>query len=626
MSPAYEQPAGKPLQRAVQNTAAGVPTRGGAALSKVAQGASTVFGRPSQERPADLEPRVGVNPNSYASQLASTVFGTPRHKRPAEPERPAQSSNPNSKAAQLVSTALPASQHMRLAESENTNTTTLANANSHVSQLSSTSLPQGEHKFPPPQEPPHRPAHALSTVAQNTSHSCVFGPPRYLEPPSPGAVLSQAEDGTSKCFAPGEWVLPTPRSSREGAPRTKAAMQVSTSMPCTRHRSAPPSRAREVLFPGDDPRLRVRRRPEDAAGDIHGVTAGYEARPHSTGEMLRSTVFGAPRHLSPPPQIQSKQGAPAGWNTRSGYNSSAVFPGQSKHEAPPMPAKEPRAYRAPASKTEQLESSGVGGLLGSPRVSKPTDQESARNQRTSNAFRGPRYFEDDAAGLAGTPRRSQAAVTRSSGNAPTPRSFIAASDDGTAGQGGLAPTSKAAQLRSSGVGGALGATQHPSAMANVAPLRLKTRLHDLNNPSLLNSEGFKRGPSDAKEGFQDNAAHATGHARIEYPTKEAVMLSRSYLKIEFDGLPPETTSHRLHEALSTLPYKPSVNCARSKVQVQYGGLEGMATGKGEAYLTGVPNDDHVHAAISEAQARGYFGSKGGRLAEARVKLDGRVRV
>ena len=599
------------LQGHILNNAAGVPSRGGAALSKVAQAVSSVFGRSKHTRPPEPEQRTSVNPNSSASQLASSCFGTPRHVRPDEPEK-AKLPNPNSKASQLASTSLPASGHARPAEPEKQKT---ARPNSHASQLSSTSLPQTAHAWPPPQAPRHRPAHALSSVAQNISHSHVFGEPRYLEPPPPGTLLSSAGDGSnSQCFAPGEWMLPTPRSARDGAPRTKAAMLASSSMPCTRRRAAAPPREREIIFPGDDPRLRVRRRSE-SAGDTHGLRADYDSRPHCTAEMQRSSVFGAALYTSPSPAVEKNPGVTGGW-TKSGRNNSAVFPGQTAHTAPPLPAKEPKAFRAPASKQEQLESSSVGNIISqSPRKPSSVVQPSAR----SSAIR--ESFLSDAAGLVGTPRHSRAGHAAVVTDAPTPRNLSSAFDNSTAGIArSLAPSTKAAQQRSRGVSDILGTSRHES------PTAAAKRLRDLNNPFLTNDKGFKRGPNSALEQQQDNVAHATGHSRIDPATNEQLRLCRSFFKIEFDGLPPEASSHRLHETLSALPYQPSITCARSQVKVQYGGLGGLATGKGEAWLIGVPDGEHTANAISEAQARGAFGSKGGRLAVARVKLDGRVRV
>ena len=46
--------------------------------------------------------------------------------------------------------------------------------------------------------------------------------------------------------------------------------------------------------------------------------------------------------------------------------------------------------------------------------------------------------------------------------------------------------------------------------------------------------------------------------------------------------------HRLHQALTSLPLEQTVSCARREVKVEYGGLNGRATGKATAYLIGVP--------------------------------------
>lgn len=98
-------------------------------------------------------------------------------------------------------------------------------------------------------------------------------------------------------------------------------------------------------------------------------------------------------------------------------------------------------------------------------------------------------------------------------------------------------------------------------------------------------------------------------------------LGTTLLKVEFNGLPPDATSHRLHQVLSALPYEQGVTVSRSKVKVDYGGLDMMATGKGEAQFRNVEDGERAMAALHDAQTRCLFG-KG---AAAHCKYDDSLR-
>lgn len=616
-APVQERPVVLSSARAAEpNDAAGVASRSSAKSTK-AQNASTVFGSPRHfrspapestavlERVTVLNDAAGLvtrdSAKSTVAQHASTVFGSPRHRRPAEPERQ-RSQTANSTAAQLASTALPATQHVRPPELD---LTSLANANSTKAQLASSVLPFGQrYETPPPtaSRRSHRSEWSSSagkptkspqtSLDQNTSASRVFGTPRYSEPPAPDALLSQEidKDGTRQSsFAPGEWLLPMPRSASEGAPRTKGAQLASTSMPGTRHNPPPPACMSDVNFPGDDPRLRVRGKAE-AAGISSLRREGKYTPRHSTPQQLRSSVFGTPRHTSPPPApvATPRSSASASAWSKSTRNNSSVFPNQTIHVPPQMPEK-PATSANPATCSEQLRSAGVSDVFG---------VESRVQPDSSNGNTGVHSARDSAHGI----------------------------NDESAGKvaGRLAPTTKAEQQRSSSI---FGTAQHRSPMSSrqsTGP-RFKDRNHALNNPTVLtNEQGFRRGPNNHVEQLASDASYATGHTKMSVPSPRTSKLGKSWLKIAFDGLPEDITTHRLHEKLSALPCDPSVSCARKGVEINYGGMGGLATGKAIAYLLGVPDDDHTANVLKEAQARGVFGGRGGKLANARVALDGRV--
>ena len=94
------------------------------------------------------------------------------------------------------------------------------------------------------------------------------------------------------------------------------------------------------------------------------------------------------------------------------------------------------------------------------------------------------------------------------------------------------------------------------------------------------------------------------------------------MHVEFDGLPPDAVSHRLHQTLSELPYDAGVTLNRNKVRVEYGGIDGMATGKGSAVFGNIPDGDRVMEALGDAQARGVFGKNG----SVRIATDNRKDV
>jgi len=403
----------------------------------------------------------------------------------------------------------------------------LGNANSKASQNASSAFGTPRYTAPPPQPLKRQPANALDSVAQNASSA--FGTPRYSEPPAPGALLTQqggGGQGTSKTFAPGEMLMPTPRSAADGAPRSRAAQQMSASLPGARYSKPEPQ---PPPPPKDNPR--------------------------STQEQQRSSLpmFGSPRFTEPPPPAAKGPAADASACTKAGRNNSSVFPGQTTHVAPPKPAKQPPAAAA-TTKAEQYASS----VFGTPRHVAPTPAPKDASPREYTGLRlGP---------------------PKSASRAPPPQSL----------RGGGAPV-------------------------------------------LLDERGQPRGPQTKAE--QQTSSVLGGTPTPAATAAQSAMrldLSKSFLKVEFDGLPPNADSHRLHQIVSSVAAhatakdgnEQGITCNRSKVKVEYGGLDGMATGKGSAQFRNVPDGDVLMSALSDAQARGAFG-KG---VKARLKFDDSVRA
>ena len=81
-------------------------------------------------------------------------------------------------------------------------------------------------------------------------------------------------------------------------------------------------------------------------------------------------------------------------------------------------------------------------------------------------------------------------------------------------------------------------------------------------------------------------------------------LSKSLMRVEFNGLPPDANTHRLHSSLSSLGYDPGVTVNPDRVKIKYDAINGRATGKGIAEFRNVPDQDRVMQAIRDGQASG----------------------
>ena len=465
MSQTYEKP--PPPEKAAGKSTGGA--RGGS---------SSIFGDPPPRPPPPPKPpkEVPNNPTTKAAQNASSVFGTPRYERPPDVEKA-----PSAGIFEQTKYERPPDPERK---------PKAAGAFSKASQGQSSVF--GSPRYQPPEkaekaEKAGKAPNATSKTAQNASS--VFGTPRYTKPPPADALLSQqGGGGDAKGFAPGEWLMPTPRSAADGAPRSREAQAQSASLPGTRYeRPAPP--------------------PPEPKQEIANSTAGQQ----------RSSVFGASEWTPPPkPDTKPQQG---------------VFPGQTVHKAPPKPPKEPPAPIA-ATKAEQYASS----VFGPPAFDKKP--EPLPPGQSPREYTGLRLGVPKSAARAPSPRPKEA-----------PR-FV--DENGKA----RPPISIAEQQTSVVFGG----TPTPQTLEASAEMRRN--------------------------------------------------LAKSFLKVDFDGLPPDQDSHRLHQVLSALPYDAGITVNRSKVKVDYSATNGLATGKASAQFRNVPDGDRVMAALGEAQAKGIFGRKG----------------
>lgn len=411
------------------------------------------------------------------------IFGDapPRPPPPPKPAKAPPPKTPTSKAEQNASSAFGTPRQYEKPDAFKPSGDIFGSSSTHVR---------------PPEPEKRKLPNATSKAEQNASS--VFGTPRYTKPPEPppagpaGVFPGQtmhakpAAGAIPKEFAPGEWIAPTPRSAKDGAPRSKAAQAQSASLPGTRFERPEP--------PPPPPKKEPAR---------------------SKNEQAASSVFGTPRYTEPPPKPPP------------GAGGGGPFPNAPKHPPPPpKPPKEPPPPIA-ASKAEQQQSS----VFGPPSYTKPPTPRAP----------APTYFGSKSVHRAPSPRPKE------------PPRFV---DPAT----GKARPPQTTQEQQTSLGG----------VANVL------------------------GGCYAAEGISQDRIHR----------------ARSFVKVEFDGLPPDQDSHRLHQALSALPYEPGITVNRSKVKVDYGGIDGRATGKASAQFRNVPDGDTMMATLAAARARGLFGRNG----------------
>ena len=275
-----------------------------------------------------------------------------------------------------------------------------------TAQGRSTSLPGTDwSSHEPAQKPALRtPPTTTPTDSAAQNQSSVFGTPHRSTSAPVLSELSSESGGTAKSFAPGEWVMPTPRDAALGAPKSRAEQSVSSSLPGTRYSSAPPKpvkeqpqtaasskaeQGRSSSLPGTDwSTFKV------AGPDKGSISPAFVPDPATKNGRNISSVFGTPRPVTPPPRPSAQK--PTIATSTAAQQRSSVF--GSPHVAspksdPPKPEyaaslhmDAPRAAspirprhkprdpsglmgsngkpRAPSSKAEQQVSSILGGSLG----------------------------------------------------------------------------------------------------------------------------------------------------------------------------------------------------------------------------------------------------------------------
>jgi len=494
MRSAYFDP---PRQTAADLPAAGKATRAQSPrpMNRAAQTSSSIFGEPSYATPPPPPPKpVEQMPTSTVEQMVSCVFGTPRrHERPQTPRR--NSAGPmNSLSAQGLSTVFGSPRYTSPPPQSPRRPTVMAN--SMTAQGRSSSLPGTDFSSFEPTRGPKKPPPAIPTDSVAQNESTVFGTPRRPTPAPVVSNLSSGGGGAVKSYAPGEFLMPTPR---EGAPTSKFAENISSSLPATRYPPPPPKPPKEP--------------PPPAA-----TSAAENGRSSSLPGTDWSKYEGAAKQK---PEAWPNAPDPG---TKAGRNVSSVF-GPPQIVTPPLQPPKPV----------------------------PTIATSTVAQQQSSVFGSPRY--------------------------PSPRP----------------------------VQPKYASSLHMDAPRAASPIRPR---HKPKDPVLLGANGRPRAPNSNAEMQVSSVLGGSLGADTQALMHDQHRVSKSLLRVEFTGLPPDCNTSRLHMSLSALPFDKGVTCDVNKVRVPYDAINGRGVGSGRAEFKSVPDKERLLRALKTGQEKGWLKATG----------------
>jgi hypothetical protein len=399
----------------------------------------------------------------------------------------------------------------------------------------------GQTKHVPPPKPETRVASiATSTAAQNASSA--FGTPRYTSPPpqQPRRAQKNASDSISQNMSS---AFGTPRytSSKAAGAVSKEFAPGEMLMPTPRDPAAGAPKTKAEQFASASLPGNVYARP------VSPRKASPRPIPSSSAEQGRSSVFGSPRFNSPPPKPQAEKPKPAGdmRSTNGGRNGpTSVFPNQAEYSAPPRPQpREGPPPAAPATKGEQYASS----VFGTPRYTAPL-------QATADALGGPQWPPGGWGSING-PKKTTSAPPR------------------------------------------------PTTPTMVRPTRLEgteeRRAIWLSEQRLVNGENGT--PRDPETKYENQISSVLGGSPTPLHYAQSCTprhaRSKSLMKVEFQGLPPDADTPRLHKSLVSLGLEAGVSVDINHVKVKYDAINGQATGKAFAEFRNVPDQDGVMRSV-----------------------------
>jgi len=129
----------------------------------------------------------------------------------------------------------------------------------------------------------------------------------------------------------------------------------------------------------------------------------------------------------------------------------------------------------------------------------------------------------------------------------------------------------------------------------------------LNQTTYTDAQGLPRAPESAQEQQTSNVfGGSPTKAHLEANTTPRHRRASSILKVEFNNLPSDADTYRLHQFLTALPYDQGVTCDLRKVRVKYDALLGTATGPGWAQFRNVPDADRVMETLCGTHDSGIF--------------------
>ena len=117
---------------------------------------------------------------------------------------------------------------------------------------------------------------------------------------------------------------------------------------------------------------------------------------------------------------------------------------------------------------------------------------------------------------------------------------------------------------------------HMDAPRAASPIRPR---HKPKDPVLLGANGKPRAPNSNAEMQVSSVLGGSLGADTQALMHDQHRVSKSLLRVEFMGLPPDCNTSRLHTSLSALPFDKGVTCDVNKVRVPYDAINGRGVGK-----------------------------------------------
>lgn len=362
-----------------------------------------------------------------------------------------------------------------------------------------------------------------------------------------------------------------------GAAMSRAAAQVSTSLPGTAWPPAPPPEKPPPPKPAATSRL------EQYAGSIPGF-GQLPTQPPPVANPAAAAPAAAAGNGGALFDKDSSRGRAAAM--KGSANMSALF-GTPQHHPPPPQPKRPKAEQ-PTSTAAQQAGTGLAYLFGPPT---PMAAPAAASPRQTT----PRGVS----GVGGLGRGGGGASksVREAWGAPqlTPRAAASAAKYHEKYSG-----NEVANLI---YGGGLSGQRRPSPSRMASP-GYGDYIGLVDSPRTLNRKGGA--PSEPVTTAEAQISYVLGGAPEDRNNEHTVRHRRSkaIVRVAFEGLGPEMNTPRLMEKLQGLPFDQGVHVGRGTVKVAYDPLRGRASGHAEAEFRSVPDSTDLQRTLARAKSDG----------------------